>query len=110
MSDNHASVGVVEIKDKDAEKVRKHAYNEALLAAESTHLHNEPVDVKDAKQKPDWSRWKAAMQEELNSLDRHGTYERVSELPPGRKAIGYNISKNFFGLKFLELKSFPREP
>ena len=69
VSDNHASVGVVEIKDKDAEKVRRHAYNEALLATESTHLHNEPVDVKDTKQKPDWSRWKAVMQEELDSLD-----------------------------------------
>jgi len=29
------------------------------------------------------------MQEELNLLEWHGTYERVSELPPGRKAVGY---------------------
>ena len=29
------------------------------------------------------------MQEELDSLKRHGTYKHVKELPPGRKAIGY---------------------
>ena len=89
VSDRCASVGVMEMKDKDAEKARKCAYYEALLAAESTHLHNEPVDVNDAKRKPDWPKWKAAMQEELASLRRHGTYELVNDLPTGRKAIGY---------------------
>ena len=89
VNQSSASVGVMEIKEKEAEKARKHAYHEALLAAEHTHLHNEPVDVNDAKQRPDWPKWEAAMQEELESLDRHGTYERVSDLPPGRKAIGY---------------------
>jgi Reverse transcriptase (RNA-dependent DNA polymerase) len=29
------------------------------------------------------------MQEELDSLKRHGTYKRVDELAPGRKAVGY---------------------
>ena len=88
-NDHHASVGVTEISEKDAEKARKYAYYKALLAAESTHLHNEPVDVNDMKKKPDWPKWKAAMQEELDSLERHGTYEHVKDLPPGRKAIGH---------------------
>jgi len=88
--DNHrASVGVVEIGEKDALNARKYAYYEALLVAENTHLHNEPIDVNEAKQRPDWPKWKTAMQEELDSLDRHGTYERVNELPIGRKAVGY---------------------
>ncbi|SRR5258706_16144648 len=69
MDDNHASVGVIEVKEKDTEKVRKHAYYEALLATENMHLHNEPVDVNDVKQKPNWQKWKAAMQEELESLE-----------------------------------------
>ena len=47
--DIRASVGVVEITGKDVEKARKHAYHEALLATENTHLHNEPIDVNDAK-------------------------------------------------------------
>ncbi len=54
MSDNHASVGVVEIKEKDKIKARRSAYCEALLAAENTQLHNEPADVKDVKPRPNW--------------------------------------------------------
>jgi len=88
MSEHRASVGVMEIDQKDAINVRKSAYCEVLLAAGNTLLHNEPANVNDARQKPDWQKWKAVMQEELESLEWHGTYERVSELPPGRKAIG----------------------
>ena len=91
--DIHASVGVVEITGKDAEKARKHAYHEVLLAAKNTHLHNKPIDVNNMKQKPNWPKWKAAMQEELNSLEQHGTYKQGNELPPGRKVIGYTVSK-----------------
>jgi len=87
--DHRTSVGVVEINKKIAANARKHAYCEALLAAENTHLHNEPADVAEAKRRPNWHEWKTAMQEELNSVERHGTYERVSELPPGRKAVRY---------------------
>src|SRR5258706_7040067 len=88
MSKHRASVGVMEINQKDAINARKSAYCEVLLAAGNTLLHNEPANVNDARQKPDWQKWKAVMQEELESLERHGTYERVSELPLGRKAIG----------------------
>ena len=69
MSDHHASVGVVEIKEKYMEKVRQHVYCEVLLAAENTHLHNEPINIIEAKQRPDWPKWKAAMQEELDLLE-----------------------------------------
>ena len=89
VGDHRASVGVVEISEKDASNARKYAYYEALLVAENTHLHNEPIDVNEAKRRPDWPKWKTAMQEELDSLDRNGTYERVNELPIGRKAVGY---------------------
>ena len=89
VNDHHASVGVMEIEEKVAERARKHAYHEALLAAENTNLHDEPVDEKDAQKRPDWPKWKAAMEEELNSLKQHGTYKWVKELPPGRKAVGY---------------------
>ena len=75
VGDHRASVGVVEIGEKDVLKARKYAYCKALLVAENTHLHNEPIDVNEAKRRPDWLKWKAAMQEELDSLDQHGTYE-----------------------------------
>lgn len=87
---NHcASVGVAEIEEKETERIRKYAYYEALLTAENTHPHNKPADVKEARGRPDWSNWKVAMREELDSLMRHGTYEQVKELPPGRKAAGF---------------------
>jgi len=89
VSNHRASVGVMEIEEKFAENARKHAYHEALLAAENTNLHNEPLDVKEARKRPDWPKWEAAMQEELDSLKRHGTYRCVKELPPGRKAVGF---------------------
>ena len=73
MSNHRTSVGVVEIEGKEVVNVRKYAYYEVLLAAETTHLHNKPIDVNDAKQRPDWQKWKAAMHEELESLERHGT-------------------------------------
>ena len=95
---NHcASVGVTEIEGKIIERTRKYAYLEALLAAESANLHNEPLDVKDAQRRLDWLKWKVAMQEELNSLEQHGTYKWVKELPLNRKAVGY---KWVFKLKF----------
>ena len=89
ISNHRTSVGVIEIEGKIAENARKCAYYEELLTAENTHLHNEPVDVKEAKTRPDWPKWETAMREELNSLKQHGTYKQVRELPPGRKAIGY---------------------
>ena len=83
------SVGVTEIEENMAENMRKHAYHEVLLAAENTNLHNKPISVKEAKGRPDWKKWEMAMQEELESLKWHGTYEQVERLPPGRKAVGY---------------------
>jgi hypothetical protein len=80
---------VTEIEEKVAEKKRKCAYHEALLGAENTHVNNEPADVKEAQTRPDWRKWEKAMNEELESLKRHGTYEQVKTLPLGRKAIGY---------------------
>ena len=65
---HRTSVGVVEIKEKRVENARKSAYYEALLAAENKHLHNKLTDVREAKGRPDWPNWKAAMQEELDSL------------------------------------------
>jgi hypothetical protein len=65
---HYASVGVTEIKEKIAGNARKCTYYEVLLATEVTHLHNEPTDIREAKERPDWPKWKAVMQEELDSL------------------------------------------
>lgn len=78
---NHrASVGATEIEKQRAENGRKHAYYEALLATENTRIHNEPVDDQEIKERPEWPKWEAAMQEQLNSPSRNGTYEQGMEL------------------------------
>jgi hypothetical protein len=89
VSNHCASVGVMEIEGKIVENARKYAYYKVLLATEDTHLHNEPVDIREAQGRADWPKWEAAMHEELKSLEQHGTYKWVKELPPGRKAVGY---------------------
>jgi hypothetical protein len=69
VSGHCASVGVTEIEEKNTEKKRKYAYYEALLAAEDTHINNEPVDVREARTRPDWKKWEKAMNEELQLLE-----------------------------------------
>jgi hypothetical protein len=69
VSNHCTSVGVMEIKGKIAENARKYAYYEALLATEDTHLHNEPVDVREAQGRANWPKWEAVMHEELKSLE-----------------------------------------
>jgi hypothetical protein len=50
-------------------------------------LPDEPQSVAEIKSCVDWLQWKAAMQKEIDQLDRLQTYELVT-LPEGRKPIG----------------------
>jgi len=75
MGNHHTSVGVVEIEEKYTEKARQHMYCEALLATENTHLHNKPINIIEVKRRPNWPKWKAVMQEELDLLEQNGTYK-----------------------------------
>lgn len=54
-----------------------------------------PSDVSELKKRQDWSMWKQAIQEELESLDRNDTWSLV-ELPAGRKVVD---SKWIFKIK-----------
>jgi hypothetical protein len=55
----------------------------------------EPCDLKEVKESPDWPEWELAIHKELESIAQLGTYKLVV-LPPGRKAIG---SKWVFHIK-----------
>lgn len=63
VGDQCASVG-----DTNKGVTRKYVYYKALLTAENTHINNEPTNVNEARERLDWPKWEAAMQEELNSL------------------------------------------
>lgn len=58
---------------------------------------NIPSDFNEAITSPESDHWKAAMDEEIASLDRNGVYELV-ELPAARKAVGgrwvYALKRN----------------
>lgn len=60
----------------------------------------EPCSVKEAMSRGDASSWKAAMEDELSSLDENGTWDLV-ELPPGRKPVKsmwvFKIKRNHEG-------------
>jgi hypothetical protein len=47
----------------------------------------DPRTVQEAKLSIYWSYWLAAIHEELESLKAKGVYNKVSELPPGQKAV-----------------------
>ena len=66
----------------------------ALCAAEM----DEPKTLREARKRPDASKWLAAAQEEMNSLMEHETWS-LTKLPPGRKIVG---SKWVFKVKLDE--------
>ena len=47
----------------------------------------EPETVSEALHGPHSEQWREAMQEEIDSLQKHDVYE-LTELPRGRKAVG----------------------
>lgn len=46
-----------------------------------------PRTVAEAKQRPDWPLWEAALQDEMKAHEHHGTFKAVA-LPPGKKVTG----------------------
>ena len=85
----HEQAKVVEI-DEEVEEV----IASALCAAEM----DEPKTLREARKRPDASKWLAAAQEEMDSLMEHETWS-LTKLPPGRKIVG---SKWVFKVKLDE--------
>ena len=54
---------------------------------ESLTTEHEPQTLREALARSDASQWRAAADEELESLVRNDVFE-LAELPPGRRAIG----------------------
>ncbi|KAE8224268.1 hypothetical protein CF319_g2806 [Tilletia indica] len=65
------------------------AYKVAAQGTSADGTPLEPQNLKQAKQRPleEWRRWKAAMDDEVNSLVEMGTWELV-DLPKDREVVG----------------------
>ena len=80
---------VAEVDDEVEEVIAS-----ALCSAEM----DEPKTLREARKRPDASKWLAAAQEEMDSLMEHETWS-LTKLPPGRKIVG---SKWVFKVKLDE--------
>ena len=77
---------------------------QTVQSAFSAQLVAEPVSMKQALESDDGNRWRAAAEEEFNSLKEHETWE-LFELPEGRKVVG---RKWVFKVKYAEDGSVDR--
>ena len=66
--------------------------SDALLGAIFNALHGDampneaPATLEEAKKRADWPQWKEAMDEEINTLCKMGTWKKA-DLPKDRKPI-----------------------
>lgn len=61
-------------------------YEHAALIS-STITPPDPLTVEEAKSRPDWPQWKAAIDKEIKNHEANGTW-KLCDLPNGRRAIG----------------------
>ncbi|XP_076952863.1 uncharacterized protein LOC143626771 [Bidens hawaiensis] len=64
------------------------SYNVALKIMENNEDH-EPVSVDECKQRHDWTKWKDAIEAELNSLTKREVFGPIVQTPEGVKPVGY---------------------
>ena len=74
------------------EDVDRALENVAFAFTASTGSPDDPVTWAEAMRHPDTSEWETALEKELGSLDKTGTFEPVDSLPPGRKAIDSKLA------------------
>lgn len=60
--------------------------NTGMFGTFSADLDKEPASFEEAKRRPDYYRWRQAMEEEIDSLMKHGTYT-LERLPKGAKKL-----------------------
>lgn len=84
-----------ELRRSTRERKPARAWREQLAAAEeeldeatayAVSFPDEPSTYREAIRSDSQENWQRAMQEEIDSLKRHGTWKLV-DLPPGRKAV-----------------------
>lgn len=64
------------------------AYNVVLNLIQDSEDH-EPKFVEECRRRDDWSKWKEAIQSELNSLSKRKVFGSIVQTPNGVKPVGY---------------------
>ena len=80
--------------------IEENGYISVDYAMIGATLEDDPISLKEAKERSDWNKWKEAMDAEIDQLTKRGTYKLV-ELPPDRQAIAskwvYRIKRDHNG-------------
>ena len=79
------------IQNPEVEVVDRALENIAFPFEASTGSPDDPVPWAEAMRRPYASEQETALEKELDSLDKTGTFELVDSLPPGRKAINSKL-------------------
>jgi hypothetical protein len=77
----------VNAKKDDSPVLEEEMSGQAMATAMSDAKALEPHLYKEAKRRPEWLRWKEAMDEELLALETYGTW-KLEDLPQGANAVG----------------------
>ena len=73
--------------DDDDEGFVFSAEHDPLITATAQDASDDPKTVGEARSRPDWTSWKAAMDKEIDTLEKAGTWSTVSR-PTGKNIIG----------------------
>ena len=90
----------LQVPDGTVPELTENVTGLALAAAISDVEGLEPASLAEAKRRPDWLRWKDAMDEEMKALEAYKTWE-LDDLPPGANVVGcrwvYALKKDAAG-------------
>ena len=90
----------LQVPDGTVPELNENVSGLALAAAISDVEGLEPASLAEAKRRPDWLRWKDAMDEEMKALEAYKTWE-LDDLPPGANLVGcrwvYALKKDAAG-------------
>ena len=81
-------VRVQDVSEEDAveDLLQEEVDGVAMAAAHSQEEGLDPTSLAEAKRRPEWPRWEEAMQEEMDALEKHGTW-RLEKPPLGTNVV-----------------------
>lgn len=77
--------GIPRRSERNRKPPNRFGFDEAQIALSAQdYVGNDPISIRDAKQRNDWPEWKVAIENEYASLINNGTWT-LCDLPEGRK-------------------------
>ena len=98
---DEAALADIEFSDDDEEDNNLNTYDAYdLIASAIQDTQGDPKTLREAQSRADWPLWKEAMDREITTLERAGTWTTVSR-PPGKNIVGskwvFRIKRNADG-------------